>query len=224
MQTAWRRQVIKTSVLELQIEHLYSTCHRQLTLSKIRPPFPLCYLQSSIRVKVPLSYKKEETPNSLQWGQRKGSGINGLLPENHCMKSVTYWSPQSWFYFWWMMSRITKCKVFSTLLQHYINLYIHEEIKALTHLNKLLTTQFHTCIYTCTVQAVLNIRQTLSHHSSIIWAAALCLITLHSENSSHDRKQWHDKNDKLHDKSRWDFFLYIIFFSNYKYFITNTDI
>lgn len=137
MQIAWRKQVIKNSVLELQIEHFYATCNQELTLSKLGLYFhcPIYSPQSDTRQCPP--YKQEKTLNPLQ---REGSWVKGLLPGNHCVKSVTYWFPQSWFYFWWMVSRFTKCKVLSTLLQHHINLYIHEEIQTLTHLNKLLTT------------------------------------------------------------------------------------
>lgn len=41
-----------------------------------------------------------------------------------------------------MVSKFMKCKVLATLSQHHINLYIHEELQALIHLCKLLTTNF----------------------------------------------------------------------------------
>lgn len=95
--------------------------------------------QTETRLSLP--YKQEKTSNPLQQGQRKGSWIKGVLPGNHCVKSVTCWS-QSWFCLWWMVSRFMKRKVLSTLLQNHINLYIREEIQTLIHLNKLLTTNF----------------------------------------------------------------------------------
>lgn len=142
MQKAWRRQMIKNSTLELQTEHLYTTWNQELTLSKLSLHLHCGIYSPQSEKRLSLPYKQEKTPNPLHWGQREGSWIKGLLPGNHCVKSVTYWSPQSWFFFWWIVSRFMKCKVLPTLLQYHINLYIHEEIQALIHLNKLPTTNF----------------------------------------------------------------------------------
>lgn len=163
----------------------------------------------------PFSTNRKKHPTHCNGDRGEGSWVKGLLSVNHCVQSVTYWSPQSWFYFWWMVSRFIKCEVLSTLLQHHINLYINEEIQAFIHLSKHLTTNFTPLYLHLYLHRVNSIKRSGRHwatNSSIIWAAALCLITLcYSENSSHDRMWWHDRNNKLNDKSRWDFFCTLYF-------------
>lgn len=131
----------KNSVLELQIDHLYTTCNQELIISKIKFPFPLCYLQSSIRDKtVPsLQTGKNTQPTAMETEGRfltKGAFTRETLCEI-CDLLIS-----SELVLLLMVSRSRKYKVLSTLLQHHINLYIHEEIQAFTHLYKLVTTNF----------------------------------------------------------------------------------
>lgn len=78
MQIAWRRQVIKNSVLELHID--YTTCNQELTLSKLSLHFHCAIYSPQSETRLSLLYKPEETPNPLQWKQRGRFLNKGAFP------------------------------------------------------------------------------------------------------------------------------------------------